>query len=105
MDNTYAIIIDGEGNGIYEYKLGKQVRGNELTSTIVLENNNIINNMRIVLLMRNITGLNNDYYTFPTKVTSIPMIDAFGPTTPPIYPKSDLMQNDRRNILNLSSGE
>ena len=72
MENTYAMVADGESSGtVSEYKLAKNNQGQKLPTTITILSNVVNGNQRIVKLTRNITVRGADYYDFPTKATDI----------------------------------
>ena len=76
-DLPYTIIVNGSG-GVFENKLGNHIPGQVLGSSIHVLENNVSNNIRTVVLTRNIEGLNSNYYTFNTDESTIPIITASG---------------------------
>ena len=84
LDNTYAIIVDENGN-VFEYLLEEHARGSDITQSITVESERIFTNPDDELVYRNVVvkrGLNGDVeheYDFPmTTNTNISMIWAQG---------------------------
>jgi len=65
MDGTYAIINEGN-NDISERKLGDHNSGSSLTNSFSTESYNVNGDIRTVVVTRDITGSDGDYYTFST---------------------------------------
>lgn len=76
-DLPYSIIFNGTGE-VFEVKLGNHDCGTILNKSITVLSNKVINNTRYVQLSRPIEGLNSNYYTFVTSVSSIPLLEAIG---------------------------
>ncbi|KAA3639075.1 MAG: hypothetical protein DWQ02_04255 [Bacteroidetes bacterium] len=77
MNNTYAIIMEGNGN-IMERALGNHNSGTLLTSSITVIQNTTSGGVRTVQLTRAINGLNASYFTFPSSATVINFIYSRG---------------------------
>lgn len=75
MSNTYAIIVN---DSVQERTLGSHELGKQLTSSLTIISNNIINNIRYVTLERNQIGLNSSYYTFNNYDSNFNIIWAIG---------------------------
>lgn len=77
MNNTYAIIMEGNGN-IMERSLGNHNSGTLLTSSVTVLQNTTSGGIRTVQLTRAINGLNASYFTFPSSATTINFIFSRG---------------------------
>ncbi|ETO21593.1 hypothetical protein RFI_15610 [Reticulomyxa filosa] len=79
MANTYAIIIQAtDSNPIFEQLLGNHDPGETLPSTITVVSNIVVDNIRKVVITRNMTIDDSRYYSFSFDQTRIPVIFAFG---------------------------
>ena len=83
MMNTYSFVVDGDySNTIYELKLGSGDCSpgcdKQLNKSYTVNLNNRKGSLRTINITRSIIGNNNNYYTFPTTPTSIPLIFAYG---------------------------
>lgn len=76
-DLPYTIIVNGSGD-VFEDKLGNHDPGQVLKPSIKVIENNISNNIRTVVISREIQGLNSNYYTFNINESTIPIITASG---------------------------
>ena len=76
-DLPYTIIIDGSGN-IYEVKLGNHNPGVRLNNSLKILSNVINGSKRTVSISRNLKGLNDNYYSFDTDVSTLNLINAIG---------------------------
>ena len=74
-DLPYTIIFNGTGE-VFEVKLGDHNPGTILNKSITVLSNKVVNNIRYVQLSRQIKGLNINYYTFDTSVSSIPLLES-----------------------------
>eukprot|EP01083_Nonionella_stella_P279174 949687_1 len=83
MDHTYVIVADGVDNVVGEWKLTSKTRGSKLRRSITVTSNSVKNGVRTVVVTRNVTGSNSEYYTFPTKQENIEIIWAYGPSSQP----------------------
>eukprot|EP01083_Nonionella_stella_P279175 949688_1 len=103
MDHTYVIVADGVDNVVGEWKLTSKTRGSKLRRSITVTSNSVKNGVRYannypvlfniiyshtdtyrtVVVTRNVTGSNSEYYTFPTKQENIEIIWAYGPSSQP----------------------
>lgn len=72
-DLPYSIIVNGSGY-VFEDKLGNHGPGTKLPKGIKIISNSVNNNIRQVILTRNITG----YYSFNTSKSNIPLLTAIG---------------------------
>jgi len=77
MPNTYAVVVTGNGS-VSEHKLGDQVAGTVLASTMTVVSNSVSNNVRTVVLTRVLKGKTSDYYTFDTTNLNLQLINAVG---------------------------
>ena len=68
MNGTYAIIVVGNSGEIEERQLGLNAPGVALKSSITVTSNTVTNGVRSVVLTRNMTAPNDQYYSFQTKV-------------------------------------
>jgi hypothetical protein len=78
MDNTWAIIVSGDGS-VQERKLGHHSPGTELTPSVTVVSNTVTDGVRVVVVSRALLGATADHYTFKSVDTpSIGMINAVG---------------------------
>jgi hypothetical protein len=78
MNNTYSIVVDGNGD-VSERKLGNHSAGGTLNDSFTVESNNVDGNTRTVFLSRvTLEGPNSDYFTFPAEETSYTYIWGVG---------------------------
>lgn len=75
-DSPYAIIVSGET--ITERKLVDHGPGTVLTQSVKIVSNTVVNNMRTVILSRDLTNSDDQYFSFPSNPSSIPFITAVG---------------------------
>eukprot|EP01084_Bolivina_argentea_P195681 335631_1 len=104
MNDTYAIIADGDTYAtsiVSEWKLGFGERGTQLKITVSVQNNSVSNQVRTVIVLRNVTISGRDYYDFPTKPTDIPIIWGYGMDFEPRYAIADMMGGLGATDLNL----
>ena len=84
MNNTYAIIVVGESTDIEERRLGLNAPGTLLKPSITVISNSVNNNIREVVLTRNMTGLSDEYYSFQPDVSQVLNIIYCYGTTPQV---------------------
>ena len=77
-DKPYAIIVDGNGK-VTERKLGNHDGGTQLSPSLELISNNVVDDVRNVIVWRSFKGKSDEYYTFnPTSDSSVSVLTASG---------------------------
>ena len=77
-DQPYTIIVDGNGE-VTERKLGNHDGGVQLSSSLQLISNKIVDGKRSVVVSRSFKGKSEEYYTFdPASNSSINILSASG---------------------------
>eukprot|EP00485_Elphidium_margaritaceum_P009915 CAMPEP_0202688360 /NCGR_PEP_ID=MMETSP1385-20130828/3883_1 /ASSEMBLY_ACC=CAM_ASM_000861 /TAXON_ID=933848 /ORGANISM="Elphidium margaritaceum" /LENGTH=181 /DNA_ID=CAMNT_0049343313 /DNA_START=10 /DNA_END=555 /DNA_ORIENTATION=+ len=84
MNGTYAILVVGASTELQERQLGLNAPGALLKPSIQVVSNTVSNNVRTVNVRRNMTGLNDEYYSFQRQANQeLNIIYCYG-TTPSI---------------------
>lgn len=77
MSGTYCMVNDGSGN-VTERKLGNHAQGTALISSLTSSNTSVAGGVRTTVVKRSLTGMNANYFTFPSSGTSFSIIWAYG---------------------------
>ena len=82
MANTYSIVAysDNDEDTVNEIKLGHHSPGSVYFDQMIdiIQDSNY-NDERTVILLRNRTGINSEYFTFPQEPMDVDIIYAYGP--------------------------
>ena len=77
-DLPYTIIVNGSGE-VMERKLANHDAGAQITTSVTVLLNTVVNGVRTIVLNRTMKGMTADHYTFsPAVESSIPFISAVG---------------------------
>jgi hypothetical protein len=110
MSNRYIVLTDGSGN-ISERKLGNHASGTQLANSLISSSSSVNGSIRTTTVKRSITGMNNDYFTFPGTSGAITLIWARGTGASLAYHGSSnkgsavIMLNNACNIPVTSIGD
>lgn len=77
MAGTYCIVTNGTGN-VSERKLGNHNQGSSLASSLTASSTSVSGGIRTTVVKRSLTGMNSDYFTFPSSSTGFSIIWAYG---------------------------
>ena len=88
-DLPYAIIVDGQGQ-VTERKLGDHSPGTELSTSVKIVSNTVVDNIRTVVVSRPVKGASKDHYSFQTIPGDLPLISAIGNSVQLSYHKSKM---------------
>lgn len=77
MSGTYCMVTDGSGN-VTERKLGNHNQGTSLASSLTSSHTSVAGGVRTTVVKRSLTGMNSNYFTFPSGGTSFSIIWAYG---------------------------
>jgi len=86
-DEPYAIIVDGKGK-VSERKLANHGPGTQLDTSVTIVSNSVHDNIRTLVLHRNVNGSTAAHYDFPTKARDLNLISAVGDGPELSYHKS-----------------
>ena len=86
-DLPYAIIVDGHGQ-VTERKLGDHSPGTELSTSVKIVSNTVVDNIRTVIVSRPVKGASKDHYSFQTIPGDLSLISAIGNSAQLSYHKS-----------------
>jgi len=77
MANTYCFVASGGGN-ISEWKLGNHTAGSMLSESLMSSSYSSTGGRATAIVTRSISGMNSDYFTFPSEASTFTLIWGYG---------------------------